>query len=250
MVRFFILLALSFVLAAPSFAADKKEIEEIIRNYIETHPEVIDNAMKSYYMAKRAEQEEAQFQQSLKRRFKVPVDGSPVKGLSNAPITIVEFSDFQCPYCARSVSTIKELEKKYGDKVKFVFKHYPLERIHPVARSAAKASMAAGEQGKFWEYHDTLMAKQSEWGKGDSNKRYSSYAKQLGIDPEKFKKDLETSEYEKKINSDLALGKKLGVQSTPTFFVNGVMLRGARDTRYLSKVIDHLLDENNKSKAN
>jgi protein-disulfide isomerase len=147
------------------------------------------------------------------------------------------------------VAIINGLEKKYGDKVNFVFKHYPLERIHPVARSAAKASMAAGEQGKFWEYHDTLMAKQAEWGKGDSNKLYSSYAKQAGINEDQFNKDMKTPAYEKKISSDIALGKKLGVQSTPTFFVNGVMVRGARDVNYFSKVIDHLLAEKNKTKT-
>ncbi|VAX20940.1 Periplasmic thiol:disulfide interchange protein DsbA [hydrothermal vent metagenome] len=249
MFRHLVLFALSLLMAAPSFAADKKEIEGIIKNYIEAHPEVIDNAMQKYYMAKRKEQEETQFRQSLKNRLNVPVDGSPVKGSVSAPVTVVEFSDFQCPYCARSVAIIGALGKKYGDKIRFVFKHYPLERIHPVARSAAKAAMAAGEQGKFWQFHDTLMAKQLEWKKGDANKHYARYAKQLGINGEKFGKDMKTPAYEKKINSDIALGKKLGVQSTPTFFVNGVMVRGARDVGYFARVIDYLLVEKSKAKA-
>jgi len=249
MFRYFVFFALSFLMAAPSFAADKKEIEGIIKNYIETHPEVIDNAMQKYYMAKRKEQEDTQFRQSLKNRLNTPVGDSPVKGSASAPVTVVEFSDFQCPYCARSVAIIRALGKKYGDKVRFVFKHYPLERIHPVARSAAKAAMAAGEQGKFWEYHDMLMAKQAEWKKGDANKHYARYAKQLGMNEEKFRKDMKTPAYEKKINSDIALAKKLGVQSTPTFFVNGVMVRGARDVGYFARVIDYLLAEKNKAKT-
>jgi len=249
MFRYIVCLALLFFMVAPSFAADKKEIEGIIKNYIETHPEVIDNAMKKYYMAKRKEQEEAKFRQSLKNRFNVPVGDSPVKGSLNAPMTVVEFSDFQCPYCAKSVSIISRLEKKYGDKIRFVFKNFPLERIHPVARSAAKAAMAAKEQGKFWQFHDTLMVKQAEWKKGDASKSFSRYAKQLGIDEEKFGKDIKTPAYDKKINTDIALGKKLGVQSTPTFFVNGVMVRGARDAGYFSRVIDYLLAEKNKPKA-
>lgn len=250
MLRYLVFPLLLIFLATPGFAADKKEIEKIIKNYIETHPEVIDNAMKKYYVAKRKEQADAQFRQSLSKRLNVPINGSPVKGFANAPVTIVEFSDFQCPYCAKSVAVISQLEKKYGGKVKFVFKHYPLERIHPAARSAAKASMAAGEQGKFWEYHDALMAKQSEWGRGVGSIYYPRYAKQLGISEEKFKKDMKTPAYEKKINSDIALGKKLGVQSTPTFFVNGVLVRGARDVNYFSQVIDLLLAEKNKTKTN
>lgn len=228
----------------PALAADREEIERIIKNYIETHPEVIYQTLSKYQDEKRKEAELAQFEQSLKRRFHVPVAGSPAKGPEDAAVTVVEFSDFQCPYCARSLGTLEALDKKYEGKVRFVYKHYPLAN-HAKAKPAAIAAMAAGEQGKFWEYHDLLMARQREWGAGNERELFRKYAGELGLDVERFSADLGKAEFRKQIEADMALGKKLGVRGTPGFFMNGVYVYGARSLDYMSMVVDRLLAEKN-----
>ncbi len=231
------------VTAPPAWSQDKAQMEKIIEEYILNHPEVLDKSLRNYYTKKKAELEKAQFTKSLQSRVEVPIGSSPSKGPDNAPITLVEFSDFQCPYCARSAPTLKTLEKKYEGKIRFVFKHFPLTGIHNLAIGASKASMAAGEQGKFWEYHDMLMARQGEWGRSGGNELFDKYASSFGLDMDKFASSLKSPDYGKQINQDIALGRKVGVKSTPTFFVNGVMVRGARSVDYFSRVIDFLLNE-------
>lgn len=233
-----------FITAAsqPAPAADREEIERIIKNYIETHPEVVYQALSKYQDEKRREMEQVQLEQSLKRRFHVPVAGSPAKGPDTAPVTVVEFSDFQCPYCARSLGTLAALDKKYEGKIRFVYKHYPLSN-HAKAKPAAIAAMAAGEQGKFWEYHDMLMARQAQWGAGNARELFRKYAGELGLDVDRFSADLGKAEFRKQMEADLALGKKLGVRGTPGFFINGVYVYGARSLEYMSAVVDRLLAE-------
>jgi len=236
--------AVLLVIAAPmAWSQDKVQMEKIIEEYILSHPEVLDKALRKYYTKKKEQLEKAQFTKSLKNRAQIPIGPSPTKGPENAPITLVEFSDFQCPYCARSAPTLKKLEKKYEGKIRFVFKHFPLTGIHSSAIGASKASMAAMEQGKFWEYHDVLMARQGEWGRAGGKALFDKYAASFGLDMARFSANLESPDYGKRINQDIALGRKIGVQSTPTFFVNGVMVRGARGVDYFSRVIDYLLNE-------
>ncbi|MBI4827986.1 MAG: DsbA family protein [Nitrospinae bacterium] len=246
MIRLIFASLIAVTLAAPAFAQDKKEIEKIIEQYIRSHPEVLDETMQNYYMKKRADEQERVFQESLKTRFELPLGDSPVKGPREAPVVFTEFSDFQCPYCARAVDMLRHLEAKYQGRVKFVFKQFPLERIHPQARPAARASMAAQAQGKFWEYHDLLMAKQNEWAQGDAQAKFAEYAKSLGLDVERFKKDMARPEYDKRIDDEMALGMKSGVQGTPTFYANGTLLRGARGVEDITRVIDALLAEKTK----
>ena len=229
--------------AGIAHAQEKEAVEKIIENYIKTHPEVLYNSLKDYDAKQRQAVQEAAFQKSMAQRYKVPVGSSPVKGPEDAPITIVEFSDFQCPYCARSVDVLKEVDAKYKGKVKFVFKHFPLENIHPLARGAAKASLAADKQGKFWEFHDTLLQRQQMWGQGDKDAMFELYAKELGLTLDQFKKDLSGGDHDKQIDDDLALGKQLNVQSTPTFFVNGVQMRGLGGPAYFARIIDTVLAE-------
>ncbi|MGA9522560.1 MAG: thioredoxin domain-containing protein, partial [Myxococcaceae bacterium] len=153
----------------------------------------------------------------------VPVGDSPAKGKADAPVTVVAFSDFQCPFCSRVVPTLKSLEEKYGEKVRVVFKHQPLP-FHQDARLAAAASMAAHEQGKFWEYHDKLFAN----AKALKRPELEKYAQELGLDLAKFKAALDANKYESVIANDQALAKKVGANGTPTFFINGRKLVGAQ----------------------
>ncbi len=240
---FIVLAVTSCSSEAQNSPSDKEALEKIIENYITNHPEVIESSLKNYYDKQRKAQEDAAFHESMKQRYEVPIGSSPVKGPKQAPVTIVEFSDFQCPYCARSVEALKEIDNKYKGKIKFVFKHFPLENIHPLARSAARASMAAMKQGKFWEYHDTLLNNQSMWSRGDKDAMFEQYAKGLGLSVEQFRKDLAADKDDKQINEDMALAKKLNVGSTPTFFINGVPMRGLGAPSYFYKVIDAVMKE-------
>ena len=224
---------------------NRKEIEKIVEEYINAHPDVIERSMRAYYERMKQEAANKELADAFANRQTVSVEGSPVLGEDSAKITIVEFSDFQCPYCSRSVQTMKDLRIKYGNLVRLVYKHFPLVN-HTNAHPAAIASMAAGKQGKFWEMHDALMMNQHQWGAADSKEMediVSGYAKALGLDMQKFKKDLKDPSFEETIKRDINLGMKLSIQATPTFFVNGVQVRGAVDISYFSMVIDRLLKE-------
>jgi protein-disulfide isomerase len=164
----------------------------------------------------------------------VAYDPTRVKGDPKAPVTIVEFSDFQCPYCKKSESTLHELLSKYNGRVKLAYLDFPLREIHPQAQSAAEAARCAGEQGKFWEYHDALYADQS---KLDSTGLLTQ-ARALHLDEKSFQSCLNSGKFKSKIEADLAQGTKVGVAGTPGFFVNGVFLSGARPEADFEKVID------------
>ncbi len=152
----------------------------------------------------------------------IDISGAPIRGSSKAPVTIVEFSDFQCPFCARVSPTIQQLFDRYPGKIRWIFKHYPLP-IHPDAPLAHEASLVAGEQGKFWEMHDLLFLNQRAMKREDLIK----YAKQLGLDMKRFNKKLDAGEFKPVIRADIGEGQKLGVRGTPTFFINGRRVVGA-----------------------
>lgn len=144
----------------------------------------------------------------------------------DAKVSVVEFGDYECPACAQAYPIVKQLEKDYGDKVNFVFRNYPLTQ-HKNAQIAAEAAEAANAQGKFWEMHDKLYEKQSEWGESDSPMdKFLVYAKDLGLDVNKFKSDVSSSKYSTFIQSDVSDGNTVGINATPTFYVNGEMLVG------------------------
>nr|WP_128796374.1 thioredoxin domain-containing protein [Corallococcus coralloides] len=167
---------------------------------------------------------------------KVEVGNAPVRGPKNAPVTIVAWSDFECPFCSRAVPTIEQVEKAYKGKVKFAFKHQPLP-FHQNAKLAAVASMAANEQGKFWEMHDKLFANQRALDRASLEK----YAQEIGLNVSKFKTDLDSSKYDKQIEADMADGSAKGANGTPTFFINGRTLVGAQPFEAFKKVIDEEL---------
>jgi protein-disulfide isomerase len=165
--------------------------------------------------------------------YKVPVGSSPERGQKTAKVTIVQFSDFQCPYCSRVEPTITDLEKDYGKDVRVVWKNNPLP-FHQNAMPAAKAAMAAGQQGKFWEMHDKLFADQAHLDPAT----YEKYAQELGLNMSKFKSALTDSKLEADIKADQALASRFGAQGTPGFFINGRTLRGAQPKEAFKAVID------------
>lgn len=170
------------------------------------------------------------------QRYSVTTDGSPSVGAADAKVSIVAFSDFQCPFCSRAVPTLEQVEKEYGDKVRIVFKHLPLS-IHPKAPAAHAAAEAAHRQGKFWEMHDLIFGNQREM----SPERYLQYATELGLDVEKFKKDLESAEVKKRIDDDTSEASRLNVRGTPAFFINGRYLSGAQPFETFKQRIDEEL---------
>ncbi len=170
-------------------------------------------------------------------RFSVPAGTSPVRGNPKAPVTIVEFTDFECPFCRKFQPTFHQILDQYQDQVKFVFKHAPLP-FHLKARRAHTASLCAEAQGKFWEYRDLLF----EQPGGLDREHLVGYGEKLGLSIDAFTACLDSGTYAEKIDQDLAEGHELGVQGTPTFFVNGRMLSGAQPFFRFSQMIDEELE--------
>jgi protein-disulfide isomerase len=150
----------------------------------------------------------------------INVTGSPFRGTADAPVIIALFTDFQCPYCARILPLLNQVLEKYQGKVKLVFKNFPLS-THQFARKAAAAALAAGKQGKFWELHDRLFQNYNRL----NDQVVQEQAQQLGLDIQKFNKDMNDPQIMQVINQDMQDGAKAGVRGTPTLFVNGSLLR-------------------------
>jgi protein-disulfide isomerase len=153
----------------------------------------------------------------------IQIGQAPVKGPKNAPITVAIFSDFQCPFCSRAIPVLKQIEDNYKGKVRIAFKHLPLP-FHDKAQLAAEASMAANEQGKFWEYHDKLFANQTALDRPSLEK----YAQEIGLNAGKFKAALDSGKYKKLVEDDAKFAGTVGATGTPTFFVNGKSIVGAQ----------------------
>lgn len=170
-------------------------------------------------------------------RAEMTITHQRVKGPADAPVTIVEFSDFQCSYCAAVQSTLSGLFKKYPGKVRLAFHDFPLAQIHPQAMASAEAAWCANEQGKFWEYHDVLYANQEELGSAE----LKQHAKTVGLDQEKYDACVASGRYRASVQADMADARRAGVASTPTFFVNGIQLLGAQPAAAFEKAIDEEL---------
>jgi protein-disulfide isomerase len=171
--------------------------------------------------------------------------GAPTKGPAEAPVTIVEFSDFQCGFCLRANSTVAQVLEKYQGKVRLVFKHYPLVELHPAAPSGHRAALAAHEQGKFWEMHDRIFANQ----RGMTRQDFLGHAGALGLDMTKFIADLDGPRLQAVLDRDLGEGRKVGVEGTPTFFINGTPVVGSQPIDVFVKVIDKALADAQSSAA-
>jgi protein-disulfide isomerase len=169
-------------------------------------------------------------------REKIAADGRPARGSASAPVEIIEFSDFQCPYCLRAYPTVKQIIATYGDRVRLVYRHYPLPN-HPNARPAAEASACAAEQGKFWEYHDQLFEHQAQLTDAD----LKQYAAAVRLDTAKFDECFSSRRYGKDIDADMEAGRSAGVSGTPGFFVNGRPIDGAQPFEAFKTIIDEEL---------
>ena len=163
----------------------------------------------------------------------IPTLGSPVMGPANARITLVEFSDFQCPYCSKAVAQINATLKAYPNDVRLIFKQYPLDS-HPAAAISAAASLAAHRQGKFWPMHDVMFANRSKL----SRQSFLAWAKEIGLDMNRFTADLDSDAIRKDVLRDQADGDKAGVEGTPTVFLNGQRYNGDLAPDAIKSVID------------
>jgi protein-disulfide isomerase len=168
----------------------------------------------------------------------VSAEGAPFKGPASAPITIVEFSDFQCSYCKRVLTVLNQVLQRYPDQVKLAFRDFPILNIHPQAQKAAEAAHCASEQGKFWEYHDLLFEKQDVIPTTD----FTEHAKALGLELTNFQACLDSQKYKEKVERNYADGVNAGVSGTPAFFINGRFVSGAQPLEAFKAVIDEELD--------
>ena len=212
-----------------SFEAVKPQIKEHLRN-IE-----IQEAREKYEDSLRARVEVSILLQPPS--VHVAYDSARVEGDPNAPVTIVEFADFQCPYCQKSEATLKALLAKYKGRVKLAFLDFPLTEIHGQAEKAAEAARCAGEQGKFWEYHDNLFEDHSKLDEASLIGR----AQNLHLDDSAFRSCLASGKFKQDIEANRQEGTKAGVTGTPAYFINGVFLSGAQTEGEFEKIINNEL---------
>jgi protein-disulfide isomerase len=170
-------------------------------------------------------------------RVTASTDGAPIRGVKEAPVTLVEFSDFHCPFCSRAQATLKQLLDRYPGKVKLVYRDFPLDRLHPQARKAAEAARCAGDQGKFWEYHDLLFSNTPRAAPDDLRR----YAQQVALDVPKFEQCIASGAHRITVQRDIDEGARLGVTGTPAFFINGRPLEGAQPLEAFVRLIEEEL---------
>ncbi|MBZ0114203.1 MAG: thioredoxin domain-containing protein [Thermoanaerobaculia bacterium] len=206
--------------------------------------ERIGEQIRTHLTQAKAQEAREDFLDNLRDKYKVDVflseprveiatDGHPTLGPDTAPVTIVAFSDFECPYCERVVPTIEQVRKNYGDQVRVVFRQFPLS-IHANAQKAAEASLCAGDQGKFWEMHDLMFAEQKQLGV----EALKDKAARLELDGAQFAKCLDSGQHEDQVKADVREGFKIGVSSTPSLFINGQALTGAQPYPTIAAIID------------
>lgn len=170
--------------------------------------------------------------------YDLPVGNSAVRGPKDAPVTVVEFADFQCPFCARNTPLVKQILDTYPKEVNFVYKEFPLSSIHKNAMNASKAAIAAKKQGKYWEMHDKLFENSGNLSEDNLKK----FAKEVGLNVEQWQKDFDSPEVTKEIQDDLRLGSQSDVRGTPTMFVNGKRVNN-RSFEAIKDMIDTSLKE-------
>jgi protein-disulfide isomerase len=204
-------------------------------------------AIRSYLTQQRMQDVREQYLDALKKKTPVRVmldpprqtvaaANGPSKGSASAPIEMIEFSDFQCPFCQRADPTVQQVLSTYGDRIRFVYRHYPLPN-HPAARPAAEAAACAADQGKFWPYHDRLFANPSKLADAD----LKQHAAELGLNAAQFNSCVDSHKFKAQVDADLKAGEEAGVNGTPAFFVNGRMINGAQPFDVFKKVIDEEL---------
>ena len=207
----------------------EKQILEVIRR----HPDVMLEVLQKYAIEQQAKEQKAQADalKLARKNTKSFIGDSPTTGASDRQIVMVAFSDFQCPFCATADKSVKQFMAKHKDKVTLVYKYFPLTQIHPEALPAARAAWAANKQGKFWEYHDALYTNQAKLGETF----YLQTATSLKLDLNKFNADRKIAD--NAIVEDFRLGRKLGIDGTPTFILNGEVVTGAASLADLEKAL-------------
>jgi len=201
------------------------ELEQQVIQIIRDNPEVIIESIQAYQQEQQQERQASQKEtlQQFKNNPQEQIGDSPTFGSTDKKIVLFEFSDFQCPFCAKVQKNLKEFMDKHEDRVTLVFKHLPLTRIHPQAIPAAKAAWAAQQQGRFWEYHDALFEQQDKL----EEQLYIDIANNLGLDIDKFNSDRQSQEAIASIETDFKLAQKIGISGTPFFVMNGETFSGA-----------------------
>ena len=247
--------ALSLVVAAPSFAAMSRED---LQTALNKNPDLVLEALKKAdkaaffefvmdaqhdYQAKKQADEEAKEKAELEDAFKNPMKPAldaktRIRGDKNAPITIVEYSDFQCPYCGRGFQVVEQVRQKYGPKVRFIFKDLPLVALHPMAMPTAQWMEAVAMQSpdKAWIFHDKMFQNQSSLSEDFIKKTI----KDMGLNVDKAAKDAKSQAVADKIEADTKEAKDFGFSGTPGFLINGVPLRGAYPAEEFDKIIKRL----------
>ncbi|MFT3924886.1 MAG: thioredoxin domain-containing protein [Myxococcales bacterium] len=212
--------------------------EMVKRETAKFPPERCDMMMQHYdeVLADLKRQEAKNAPLSPEKIAKISEGTPPAFGPADAKVTIVEFSDFQCPFCSRAADVAHKVKEKYSDKVRFVFRQFPLS-FHQNAHQAAEAALAANAEGKFWEYHDKLFANQKALSREDLEK----YAKETGLNLTTFKKALDDKTYAAAVDAELKLGEEVAVDGTPTMFLNGARVGNPTDFDGLSKQIEDAL---------
>jgi protein-disulfide isomerase len=212
----------------------EEDVNKIITKYVETNAEKIYTEVGKYLLARDAKARAEDMERKLNNPIKDNLAAhTPIRGKAEAPVTIIMYSEFQCPYCEKGANVVAALREKYGDKIRIAYKHFFIPG-HDEARPAASAAMAAHKQGKFWEFHDALFANQRNL----SEELYLQIAKDLKLDMAKFNADRTSPDLDAIFEADKADSTKLGNRSTPYFLVNGYPMAGAMPVEQFSEIID------------
>jgi protein-disulfide isomerase len=222
-----------------SSRADTPDLEQKVLQIIRNHPEILIQSIQTYQREKagKQQQERQAFLERMKTNPQSVIGQSPIKGSPQSKIILIEFSDFQCPYCAQAQEPIRQFIEKHENDVALIYKNIPLTALHPNAMSAAKAAWAAGQQGKFWQYHDALFSHQDKLGEA----LYLSIAQELGIDINQFNHDRHSSSADAFIKKDTDLAESMGIPGTPFIIMNGEVLNGQVQAASLDKLLEKIL---------
>jgi protein-disulfide isomerase len=217
---------------------DLEKVHDQIRDYL--REEKATAQRKEYVDTLRAKAKITRYLKApLIQRAQLSVKGAPFKGAEKAPVTVVKFEDFECPFCKTVQPTLAELLKKYDGKVRLVHKDLPLQEIHPRAQLAAEAARCAADQDKFWQYHDTLYGNAPKLGAAE----LKAYAKDVGLDMAPFEQCLGSGKYKAAVQKDHAEAAQLGLTGTPAFFINGRELSGAQPLEAFAAIVDEELGQ-------
>ncbi len=227
-------IAFLLVLLAPltADAQPSSNLEQQVLEIIKRHPQVVLDSIRAYQAESARTQRRAEWQKYLSQPVKVNIQNAPILGAVDAPLTLVEFADFQCPFCMRVQPTIKALLEKYKGKIRLVYMHLPLP-THSNAKAAAMAAWAAGQQGKFFEYHDQLFALKGKI----KPENYEQIAQALKLNSAKFNRDRQSPQSLAQVEANQQQAENLQINGTPIFVLNGIVMRGVFPLEDFEEVI-------------